>query len=539
MTRIPILFISPIVTLFVHHDILVYLCVMAAFLISLLLGARGIISQWSTWYLKVPCVTDTEVVNWYIKTKSSSEPSSGLSEGGLDLAATPLPRKALLDDVLKERNRRCWTKSTNDELVLKLAEGYPATMFLLDWYCKYSRTKMPFPYSPTWNLQCKAAIGTLGDIQKGLKFHNAFIHWRHAGDELWAGVLYFVIALLDKWVALLSGGSIVGLSAANSEVFRLAVGFGLAYFLIGAVFLDGLAQPLWQLANKPVPQPITSLKFLQQAAIDDARAKRNLYWKMLIKFFFMHVWGLSVTAALMWAFENSRDATIMYMSYVGAYTALFWYQYNRIFTGPLAFKEALAAVFFGLTTGLLLHGLWPGFAYNSVIALAVATWTAALLSLWTSKIRLPSFKDDTEVKTPPVFHSTSALGPHPQLTQKALSEIFESMCALPEEFRFRLDPLTHPGVEVLEILKSRGNQFNSVVQAAFRSADKLVHGTAELWETGETIVDLVPERHLIQQEQKMRSISRTAGSRLHIFIFIGPSLAGGRWRIDIHRNCQV
>jgi hypothetical protein len=313
---VPILLISPILTLWVHHDVLIYLCVMATFLISLLLGARRIISQWSNWYLKIPCITDHDAVNWYEKKKASSDSSPGVLGITTDLAATPLPRKALLADVLAERNRRPWRKPTTDELVSRLADGYSATMFLMDWYCKYSRTKMPFPYSPTWNLQCKAAVETLRDIQKGLKLHNAFIHWRNAGDEVWCGILYFIIALLDKWVALVTGASVVGLSDANNATFRLAVGFGLAYYLIGAVCLDGVSQPLWQLANKKIPRPVVSLQSLQQASMNDSKAKRGLYWKNLIKFFCLHLWGLSIMSSLMWSFENSVDATVMFLSYV-------------------------------------------------------------------------------------------------------------------------------------------------------------------------------------------------------------------------------
>jgi hypothetical protein len=357
---------------------------------------------------------------------------------------------------------------------------------------------------------------------------------------VWCGALYFVIALLDKWVALISGGSIVGLSDATNETFRLAVGFGLAYYLIGAVSLDAVSQPLWSLANKTTPQPIVSLEFLRQTTINDARARRKLYLRSLIKFFFVHVWGLSVTAALMWSFENSRDATVMYISYIGAYTGLLWYQYNRIFTGSLALKDLLIAVIFGLLAGLLLHHFQPRFAFNSVIALAVGTWTAALLSVWTSNIRMPRFKDDIEAKKMPVFHSSGALGTHSQLSQSTLSEIFDSLCTLPTESSYRLNPLEHPGVEVMEILMSQGSRSNSeLARAAFRSAEQLIHKTAELWKTDEAIIDLVPSRHLIQQEQKMRTLSRTAGDKLHVFIFLGLDLVGDEWVMDIRRNCKV
>jgi hypothetical protein len=545
MTCIPILFISPVVTLWVHHDIVVYFCVLTVFLTSLLLGARGVISQWSNWYLKIPCVTDTDVVNWFIQTRALSDTSSGLPEGVKDVGSTSLPRQTLLANVHKERNRRFWTRSTADPFVMKMANGYSATIFLLVWYCKYSRTKMPLPYSPTWNLQLKAAVDTIGDMQKGLKLHNAFLHWRHTGAEVWCGILYFVIALMDKWTALFSGEALVGLSTASSSTYRLAVGFGLGYYLMGAVFLDAVSQPLWTLATKTTPRPIPSLKFLRQATINDARARRSLYWKSLMRFFFLHIWGIAITSALMWTFEESRNATTMYLAYLGAYTGLLWYQYNKIFTGSLATKALALGSILGFLTGILLHVLLPPFAFSSVIGLAVGTWTAAFYSMWTANIGLPRFKNETDdqddggVRVTPVSHTSSALEPYPEFSQTTLSQTFDTVCALPAELRYRLDPLDHPGVEVMQILLSQCKSKSKLVQTAFRSAEQLVHQTAVLWETGETVIELVSARHLLQQEQKIRAVSRSTGDRLHIFIVIGLDLVGDEWISNIRRNCKV
>ena len=455
------------------------------------------------------------------------------------MTETQLPRKALLAAVLKERNRRSWTKPTTDEFVLQLAEGHSSTIFLLDWYCKYTRTKMPYPYSSTWNLTIRAATDTLRDMQKGVKLHNAFVHWRHAGDEVWCGVFYFLIALLDKWVAMLCGGSIVGLSAATDKTYRMAVGFGLAYYLMGAVVLDSVSQPLWQLAKRTIPQPIQSMKFLLEASIKDAKAKRMLYWTSLAKFFFVHIWGLSATATLMWTFDNSKDATGMYLAYIFAYTGLLWYQFNRIFTGPLALKDLFTALCTGLPTGVLLHYFVPRFPYSSVIALAVGAWTAALLSIWTSDIGVPKFKENSVIPAPECrFHY--AIGPHSQLPQTALSETFDSICSFPDEFRYKLDPLTHPGVEVMDILMSQSDASRSkLVRDAFRNRKAMVHRTAELWKKGETVVELVSTRHLNQQDQMVRAISRTTGTQLHIFVCIGLALVGDEWMLDIRSNCNV
>lgn len=120
-----------------------------------------------------------------------------------------------------------------------------------------------------------------------------------------------MVALLDKWAALVTDGGLVGLSAASTETFRLSVSFSLCYYLIGAVSLDAVSQPLWIAANEKTVQPITSLKSLRQATTNDESARRQLYWKNLTKFFFLHIWGASITAAMMWTFDNSMDAMIM------------------------------------------------------------------------------------------------------------------------------------------------------------------------------------------------------------------------------------
>jgi len=534
---LPILAISPIVTTYVGHDIIVYPIVLSVFLVALVSSSRGVFYRWSTWYLGVTVYSDTDIVNWYTKVTPAEE----LPKGVTDLGPTPLPRTKVFSEVQKELHRMPWQKSTSDKMIKELAESYDATCFLMDWYCKYSRTKMPYPYSPTWNLQCKTALDTLKEMQKGLKLHNAFVHWRAGGAEVWCGVLYFVIALMDKWVALFSGGKIVGLSSAGDKLFNLSVGFSLAYYLIAAVCLDSVANPLWARANKKTNQPISSLAYLKQVAINDARARRKLYWSNWAKFFFSHIWGLAIAASLMWTFENSRPATIMFMAYVGAYTGLLCYQYNRIYTGSLAMGDLMIAAVTGLLLGTLLHRYHPYFMYSSVIALATATWMAAILSLRTANVGWPSFGKPKSVSKSSIgrFHY-SALGPDTGFSQRTLRETYDALSALEAEYRFKIDPSTHPGVEVMQILRAQSSAPQpEIVQNAFPSAISLVDEAASLWQSGNITIDLVPARHFLQQEQKLRAVSRLSDGHLHIMVLVGLDLTGGEWVADIRRNCKV
>jgi hypothetical protein len=461
MLCIPILFLSPIITIFVQHDIPVYLSVLTLFLCSLLFGARKVMTAWATWYLNIPVVTDAEILTWYTGKHDITASDEELKE----LSATGKPRDELQAAVVKESQRSFWSAKTKDTLVGRLAVGYESTRFLMTWYCKHRRTAMPLAYSPTWNLTLKAGLENISNMQKGLKLHNAFLHWRHTGSDIWSGILYFVVALLDKWAALLTGGGLVGLSAASSEEYRLAVGFGLCYYLIGAVSLDAVSQPLWTAANEKTTQRITSLKPLQQATTNDVSARRKLYWNNLCKFFFLHLWGAALTAAIMWTFDSSSDAIILYFAYIGAYSGLLSYQYNKIYRGNHGAQALAFAALLGLPVGIALRVRLPMWAYSGVSALGFGTWVAGLHSLDVIKIGLPSIfsrksakseSSESKVLTKePLMYSCSTVEPYPDLSQATLERSFDAIQDLEAGQRIRLKLSEHPGARVLEILMNK------------------------------------------------------------------------------------
>ncbi|OJJ07409.1 hypothetical protein ASPVEDRAFT_46734 [Aspergillus versicolor CBS 583.65] len=539
MSCIPILFVGPIVTLWVGHDSVIYLCLLGLFLTSLLLGARRVISQWNTWYLNIPRVTDGDVVNWYMQTRESDTFSA------TDISSSSLPRKALYEAVQRECQRPFWSKPINDDFVRKMANGYSATMFLLVWYCRYSRTKIPLPYSPTWNLQLKAAVDTMGDMQKGLTMHSAFLHWRHTGADVWCGILYFVIALMDKWTALLTGEALVGLSTASSSEYRLSVGFGLGYYLAGALILDAVSQPLWTSVHQKNSEAISSIGSLREVLSHNSRDRQRLYWTNLMKFFFVHIWGVTVTLSLMWAFEPSQRASIMYLGYIGAYSGLLFYQYNRIFTGPEAARCLALGSAVGFIIGIVMHKVIPPFTWSSVISLASGTWTAAIYSLWLSDIGMPGFNRGTNFKkgsssSPKPSYTSSSLEPYLDLSPTTLAQTFDNINALPEDVRYKLDPSSHPGSEVKEVINANlGSRTSAVVQAAFPNAEELLTEVIRLWVSGQTIIEFVSAEHLLQTEQRVRAVSRLVDNQLHIFVVIGPGLVGQDWTTNIRRNCRA
>jgi hypothetical protein len=178
---LPFLFISPIITMWIpNHDIIIYLAVIYTFIFLLILGVRYTGSRWTTWYLSIEKIGDPALREWYVKTHwyGDEKALAGLTEP----AALKLAREAMMQEVTAARKR--FGRKTVDPVVLSMAKSYDATVFLLEWYSSYSGTPLPIPFSSTWNMQTKVALQTLKQLQTGIRLHNAFIHWRQAGDEV-------------------------------------------------------------------------------------------------------------------------------------------------------------------------------------------------------------------------------------------------------------------------------------------------------------------------------------------------------------------
>lgn len=178
---VPFLFISPVVTIWVENkDIYIYLSVLYIFLLLLVLGVRHTGSRWTTWYLNIERLTDQKLREWYIETHEDGNEKA--LAGMTDPAVLKIARAAMIQEVTATRRR--FRRKSTDPLVLALAKSYDATVFLLEWYSSYSGTPLPLPYSSTWNMQMKVALQTLNQLQTGIRLHNAFMHWRQAGDEV-------------------------------------------------------------------------------------------------------------------------------------------------------------------------------------------------------------------------------------------------------------------------------------------------------------------------------------------------------------------
>ncbi|EON67197.1 hypothetical protein W97_06450 [Coniosporium apollinis CBS 100218] len=542
---IPLLGISPILTTWVNgYDSIIYLSVLFFFVFALLLGTRRVAARWVTWLQHVSTTSDAEISKWYSSTASPDAVAALKDLSGP--AALKVARERLSEEVFAERDRRLWSKATEDPLVKKLAECWDATVFLLDWYSRISDIKKPIPYSSTWNLQVGVAKDSLLQQQKGVRLHNAFILWRNAGDEIGCGILYFLVALLDRWIELLYGEPLLFLSAATNKQFRVAVGFGLAYYLIGAVLLDYKAGHLHQQAQTSVPVSISSTKLLRKAVVNDAKFKRILYWKTLARFVGVHVWALALSAGLIWALDGTKISLIMFLAYVGAYTGLLLYQYNHIFSGPRALGPLLCAAAIALPLGLILKRVNSQWPYNGVVALAVATWIAALTSLYTARIGLPGKAKAAPAGPTKDFRAYHGVSVDQKWSQAELEAFHEGLLSVPREERFIVDAQNHPGTEIRAILLScHPDSLSNLALAAYPNAPHLVRKVVAAWEQGAIAVELTSMRSVVKPEADVRALTCYTEGRLHLFIAsdsdetTSRDSTGSDIQMNITSNCRA
>ncbi|RKF78556.1 putative glycosyl group 1 family protein [Golovinomyces cichoracearum] len=525
------LLISPIISIWISdHDISIYLTVFYTFIILLLLSIRYLGSRWTTWFLGIEFIEDQSLKRWYIERyhNGSEKSLSNIKESGI----MNLARDAMTRDVDAAKKKGFW-KKVNDPIVKSLVKSYDASVFLLEWYSSYSETPLPIPFSSTWNIQVKVALQKLIQLQTGIRLHNAFIHWRQAGDEVGCNILYFLIALLDKWNAILAGGRVLGLSSANSQ-HKIPVGFALAYYLIGAVFLDFNATKLHVMTTKSQNMLIGDLKSLPKAVKREVKARRILYWKVLGRYSLFHVWSLVISSCLLWIFQSTEDSTILFMAYVGAYTGLLWYQYTKFFTGPRSLKPLIISVTLGISLGQILRNSFPNFIYSDVTALAVSTWTAAILSLWFARIKTKNTKlkhlknvdinpSYTQVGEIGVYHTFMDAGKDLSLSQDELRVIFQSMLKVE---CFHINPHTYSGLQIRSILldslrvyRNPEDGLAKFVLRAFPNTVRMLELATMILENDEIILDCVPKITRPDCMKDVKAISFFKNGRLQIKYF--------------------
>ncbi|TVY29101.1 hypothetical protein LHYA1_G002449 [Lachnellula hyalina] len=349
-------------------------------------------------------------------------------------------------------------------------------------------------------------------------------------------MLYFIVALLDKWVALIDGRHVLGLGSSSISL-RIPVGFGLAYYLIGAVLLDFNATKLHELAGTGDQEIVSSDADIANAMKMKLQNRKLLYWKTLSRYLLWHIWGLAVTSILIWLFAKKKEESIYFLSYVGAYTdlawpkplkcillkgylyaGLLWFQYTKIFCGPHALKPLLIGVCVGLPLGFILEHEAPDFKYSDVVALASATWTVAILSLFAGKI-IGKFEDHIPLITKGSYDEYSGPGVDQSWSQPELKGFYHQLEGLPRAEKMHIEPQSASGHQVSRLLNRCGDsKLTDLAQRAFPEAEHLLRLSGKLFNEGKVKIELVSIEHFSKYDHAMRAVSHTGNTSVSLLV---------------------
>jgi hypothetical protein len=136
---------------------------------------------------------------------------------------------------------------------------------------------------------------------------------------------------------------VLGFTSTDVDL-RIPIGFGLAYYLIGAVLLDLNGSKLHELAGKATQQIVESDDDLSSALTAISRGRSHVYWVTLGRYLLLHMWSLSVTSMIVWTLSNSERAVILYVCYVVAYTGKFGHKYLILCNNMLTSKQGFYGI---------------------------------------------------------------------------------------------------------------------------------------------------------------------------------------------------
>jgi hypothetical protein len=165
----------------------------------------------------------------------------------------------------------------------------------------------------------------------------------------------------------------------------------------------------------------------------------------------------------------------------------------------------------------------------------VATWTAAILSLYYARIKTKSIAK--VVKTPEsdnsyskissdgIYHAFSNPGKDPLLSQDELRILYHKLRSMREEERYEVDPQTHPGLEIKSVLlhalgdyrQPRGPLSKFAVEA-FPEAAELLESSVFAFERGAVIIDCIPMSAMTDSFADVKAVSYAYDGYLRIII---------------------
>ncbi|OZJ05523.1 hypothetical protein BZG36_01903 [Bifiguratus adelaidae] len=504
-----ILVIAPIICPFLpsRFIILVYFLQLSAFSFCLIVFMRRLFREWNSYLDRIDITDNKTVLDWYIAKHANGNKQC------FDKATVPYANKVARTqfnrEVQSERMRDRFSKPTDDTLVKEQAESFAFSRFLLEWYCRCNSAPMPLPFSSSWNLQLKVALATMYQYNQALKQHSLGLLWRYCYLEMGYGIIYFFVALLDRWIVLLTGGDIIGLSlAVNGHVdYSLATSFGLMYYLLGSISLEIHAISVYKAIWKKSDDRIRTETQLARSTNGKARRRLHIYIFSLFEYVWSLFFALAISTLLAWLSLRDSEAIIAFFLYIIGYTGVLMMQFNRIFMpgGKATFNVIALAVLTGMIIGCVLRAKYPTFLYTEVICLIAVAWIAAGINFFSADFKLGSSKNMDEMSETP--HIVDLRSKKNNLTSgqrwignahrpKCAAQILDDIQGLRPHLKVEISPHGSDtlGCILDDILQhALSLEQSETLHNAFDGQEKLIfQKSLEDWKSGRTRIVVVP-----------------------------------------------
>ncbi len=177
-----------------------------------------------------------------------------------------------------------------------------------------------------------------------------------------------------------------------------------------------------------------------------------------------------------------------------------------------------------MPVGFILRSKFPDFIYSDVIALGIASWIVAILSLWAVKI-VEKTRDRAIPALQSFYHAITAPGTDQAWSPHELRMQCDFLLSLPKEMFLYVDPESYLGAQIKLILKaSVYNKLSSLAKKSFPEADHLLDRASKAFEEGTVMIELVSMCYLRREDETMRAISW--GDHGVVRVFVGCEAKG-------------
>jgi len=226
------------------------------------------------------------------------------------------------------------------------------------------------------------AVSNQKQLVRGLKDHSQFILFRYSKYDIGQNIGLFLAALMDRWVDIAMSARLPHNSRYLDPRARYSVGFGLLYFLMGAVAVDTVLQRHWAAATSISDTKMGSLHDYKQTVSHQTRERRRRLRLAFSELLSMLLLVFGFCTIFLWFLVIEHTAIILYFCYILGYSGVLFFQFSRPFTRNIRWHVLTIFIFciLAFIIGCILRAApsTVGFKYDFVIALIIASVPSAI-----------------------------------------------------------------------------------------------------------------------------------------------------------------